>query len=159
MKKIIATILLIFYFGSASSQINNLSDFLEVSNLSLYELTENLQYTWTIIKPTEKASADKSKIVGTYSFTNESNTKQILQRIITMEVQSGRKIEVTNLIFNDSELSKSIIKNLTYKGFSLKGKQGNETMYEDGNSILVIYNNYSEKTLGKGYYKLTILRN
>jgi len=140
MKKIITTLVLIFCFSNANSQIKNLSDLLEVSGLSVYGLTENLQYTWKMITPTEKVSADKSKIVGTYSFTNESNTKQILQRIITIEVQSGIQKEITNLICNDLELLKRITKNLTYKGFQLKGRQENKIMYEDGNSILVIYN-------------------
>ncbi|KQB41997.1 hypothetical protein RCH33_1338 [Flavobacterium daejeonense] len=150
-------LLIVLYCQNMTAQIKNLSDYLEVSNLSVYGLTDYLQYSWKIAPPKEKVSSDRSKVIGTYTFTNETNTKQVLQRVITMEISSGIKTETTNLICKDFELLKKITKNLIYNGFELKGKQSNQTMYDDGNRILVIYNDFSEKTLGKGYYKLSLL--
>lgn len=155
MKKAILTITLILCFVNANSQINNLRDFLEVSELSVYGLTANLQYNWKVEMPTENYSSDNTKVIGKYSFTNE-NSNQKLQRIVITDVSTGNTIENTNLICNDLALLNRITKNLAYNGFNLKSKQENKTTYDDGNYIFIIQHNYSQKQFGKGYYKLSI---
>lgn len=161
MKKIILTIALILYFGNANSQINNLSDLLQVSSLSVYGLTENLQYTWEILKPTEKYSEDGKKITGTYPFTYKKNNgqNQIIFRYVTMFTHSNSEnIELTKFVCNDLELLKRILKNLPYKGFELKGKQDGASLYEDGNHMITIQlvSNKNQK-LPKGCYSIAVV--
>lgn len=157
MKKIILA-LFILSFGTAKSQINNLSDLLEVSDLSVYGLTENLQNIWEISRPTETFSKNGKSIIGRYTYTySESGKKQVLQRIITTAVDYDYKSERTDFICNDKEILNRIIKNLPSRGFEIKNKEPHKTIYHDGNNMIGITDeNYLEEPVAKGYYKISV---
>lgn len=121
MKKLFIIIVFILLTLNANSQINNLKDFLEVSELNVYGLTAYLQYNWKVEMPTEGYSSDNNKIIGKYSFINE-NSNQTLQRIVIMDNSSGNTTEKKYLICNDLKLLSRITKNLIYKGFELQSK-------------------------------------
>lgn len=55
-----------------------------------------------------------------------------------MDLSTRRSIWLTNFQSNDLELLNRIIKNLPYQGFELKNKQKSNSMYEDGNRIIII---------------------
>lgn len=157
MKKIILTIALIFYFGNVNSQINNLSDLLLISELSVYGLTENLQHTWEINKPYERYSADKKKIINRYTYSYfKGGRNQILYRNITVEIETDYKSMITEFVCNDLELQKIIIKNLTYQGFELKEEKEDKSVYEDKNRKVIIDSNQLTTGLAKGYYLVSI---
>ena len=158
MKKIFITLVLFFCFNNANSQINNLSDLLEVSGLSVYGLTENLQSVWQIKRPTENRSEDGETIIGKYSYVySTSNGSQTIQRIITMVIQSGFKLERTDFICNDKELLKRIIKNLPYSGFELKVNKPHMKIYNDGrNRIGITDDSNLQEPVAKGYYKVSV---
>lgn len=159
MKKIILSIALILYFGNANSQINNLSDFLAVSELSVEGLTENLQYTWKIEPPKEQISENGKAACDTYYYTYQKNNKiQMLKRIISVGLYTDFRIESTELWCSDLELLKRILKNLAYNGFELKEKQGVRSLYEDGNrSLMVQTASTTKKKLPNGCYSISIL--
>lgn len=158
MKKILFFVALLS-FTASNSQINNLKELLNVSQLSLESLTEELQSNgWSIERPTEKYSDDGKKIIGTYSFTFNPK-KQLLRRIITMNTYDGSSIHTTNLIIKEKELFSIIIKNLPQNGYSLVKKNGNESLYNNGRNLIMLTENYSQKTLGIGVYKISIILN
>jgi hypothetical protein len=158
MNKIILTIALILYFGNANSQINNLSDLLQVSGLSVYGLTENLQGQWEIKKPTEDYSKDGKTIIDKYTYLyTENGRNQKIQRVITMARESNFKSERTNFVCNDKELLKRIIKNLPSWGFEVKRSKPNMTIYNDGNSTIGITDDSNlQEPVAKGYYKVSL---
>ena len=144
-----------------NSQINNLTDLLEISKLSLLGLTKKLQYTWEIKQPISDNS-EKEYLKETYTFAytkkNENEHSQLLRRNIQAYYSSGKRIELTNFITNDMVLLSRIIKNLPYQGFELKGKLKNQTMYEDGNRLITIQIGSSEgMNLPNGCYSITVV--
>lgn len=160
MKKILLTIAITLYFGNANSQNNNLSDLLQVSELSVFGLTENLQHTWEISKPFEGYSKDKKKIINRYTYSYfRNNRNQILHRNITVGIETEYRSELTEFVCNDLELQKLILKNLHYQGFELKEKQGEKSIYEDGNRRVTIDSNQLTTGLTKGYYLVSIVLN
>ena len=158
MNKIILTIALILYFGNANSQINNLSDLLQVSGLSVYGLTENLQGQWEIKRPTEDYSKDGKTIIGKYTYLYSENARsQKIQRVITMATDSDFKSERNNFVCNDKELLKRIIKNLPSWGFEVKRSKPHMTIYHDGNSTIGITDDSNlQEPVAKGYYKISV---
>ena len=124
------------------SQINNFSDLIEVSNLSLQEMISEMQYTWQVLNP-EQDTSEKEFVTERYKFAyNKNNTKQIVQRSCRMELATSLTACITNFIFIDTVLLNRIIKNLEYNGYELKGKQGSQSMYEDGNNMIMIDTNF-----------------
>ncbi|MFE3849211.1 hypothetical protein ACFX5D_14675 [Flavobacterium sp. LB3P45] len=157
MKKILLTIAITLYFGNANSQINNLSDLLQVSELSVFGLTENLQHTWEISKPFEGYSKDKKKIINRYTYSYfKDKRNQILHRNITVGLETDYRSEITEFVCNDLELQKLILKNLPYQGFELKEKKGDKSVYEDGNRKVTIDSNQLTTGLAKGYYLVSV---
>lgn len=141
-------------FGQNSqphTSINNLKTFLQVAELSALELTENLQYEWEILRPTEIIDGDI--ITGRYTYKIEFEDKyQILQRVIKINHKQGIKMESSNLIFNDEELLERFKTNLAHEGFKLHKKEGNESLYKDGYKTILL----QEVTITRGQFRMEI---
>lgn len=138
------------------SQINNFSDLMEVSNLSLQEMVSEMQYTWQVLNP-EQDTSEKGFVTERYKFAyNKNNTKQIVQRSCRMELATSLTGCITNFICSDVVLLNRIIKNLEYNGYELKGKQGNQSMYEDGNNIIMIDTNFKNVN-GVKVYNISVV--
>lgn len=150
MKRIIlATILVFFCFVKGNAQVNNLTDLLNISELSVQGMVEYYQYTWEIKAPIQD-TAEKGYLTERYPFVyNRDGKKQILKKCGRKDLSTGITLWLTNFISSDIELLKRIVKNLPYQGFTLKGKEKNQTMYEDGNRIIII-------AFEKNYYTITI---
>lgn len=142
MKKVPYTILLFLFSLQGFTQINNLTDLLDVSKLTLQEMVSELQYTWELLPP-KTDNSEKGYLIERYRFSfNKENAKQILQRSNRMEIKSMQILQLTNLIFSDKILLDRIVTNLKYYGFQLKGTQGKQSMYEDGNNIIYVDTNF-----------------
>jgi len=142
MKKLPYTILLLLFSLQGFTQINNLTDLLDVSKLTIQEMVSELQYTWEILPPTTDET-EKGYITEHYNFAyNKNATKQILRRNYTMILRTDQTIYTTNFIFSDKALLDRIVTNLKYNGYELKGTQGKQSMYEDGNNIIYVDTNF-----------------
>ena len=139
MKKIIFTLVfLICGMTNCNSQINNLKDLLEISELNVEELVSELQGIWKLNNP-EQDTSEKGFITERYIFSyNRDNKKQVLKKCGRMDLLSSQTMWLTNFISNDKELLNRITKNLVYQGFELKGRLKSNSMYEDGNRIVTI---------------------
>ncbi len=161
MKRIIFTVILVFLsIVKGASQINNLKDLLEISELNVEEMVSELQYTWTLNPPIQDTS-EKGFITERHIFSyNRDNHKQILNSCGRMDLSTGRTIWLTNFVSNDKELLNRIIKNLTYQGFELKGKLKSNSMYDDGNRTVSIQteSEYDYK-MPKGCYSIYVVVN
>ena len=151
-------LLTFLYFSNSFAQVNNLKDLLSLSDLSVYELTSQLQQTWTVGRPTEELTEDKKNAIGRYTFSYFKNDKnQVLQRQINTNLQLNYSRERTNFICNDANLLKLITKNLPYEGFELKQNKPHYIVYHDGNRMLAIIDDGNpEYTLSKGYYMVVV---
>lgn len=142
MKKVPYTILLFLFSLQGFTQINNLTDLLDVSKLTLQEMVSELQYSWELLPP-KTDNSEKGYLIERYRFSfNKENTKQILQRSNRMEIKSMQTLQLTNFIFSNKELLDRIITSLKYKGYQLKGTQGKQSMYEDGNNTFYVDTNF-----------------
>lgn len=139
MKRIMfTTILLLFSIVKGTSQINNLKDLLEISELNVEEMVSELQFTWKLNSPLQDTS-EKGYITERYIFSyDRDNIKQVLKKCGRMDLQTSQTMWLTNFVSNDKDLLNRITKNLTYQGFELKGKLKSNSMYEDGNRIVMI---------------------
>lgn len=139
MKKIIFTLVfLICGMTNCNSQINNLKDLLEISELNVEEMVSELQGIWKLNNP-EQDTSEKGFITERYIFSyNRDNKNQVLKKCGRMDLLSSQTMWLTNFISNDKELLNRITKNLVYQGFELKVKSKSNSMYEDGNRIVTI---------------------
>lgn len=105
-------------------------------------MVSELQYTWEILPPTTDET-EKGYITERYNFAyNKNATKQILRRNYTMILRTDQTICTTTFIFSDKALLNRIVTNLKYNGYELKGTQGKQSMYEDGNNIIYVDTNF-----------------
>lgn len=142
MKKVPYTILLLLFSLQGFTQINNLTDLLDVSKLTIQEMVSELQYTWETQQP-EQITTEKGYVTERYKFIyKQENNKQILQRSCRMELETTITFCITNFIFSDKALLDRIVTNLKYNGYELKGTQGKQSMYEDGNNIITVDTNF-----------------
>lgn len=139
MKKIIFTLVfLICGMTNCNSQINNLKDLLEISELNVEEMVSELQGIWKLNNP-EQDTSEKGFITERYIFSyNRDNKNQVLKKCGRMDLLSSQTMWLTNFISNDKELLNRITKNLVYQGFELKGRLKSNSMYEDENRIVTI---------------------
>lgn len=157
MKKLmLATVM--FFCVNTYSQISNLPDLLKLSKLTVYGLTNTLQGSWKIERPTENYSKNGKTIIGVYAYSyNDDFHDQTLQRVITMATEFDYKSERTNFICNDKELLKSIKKNLPYKGFELKQNKPFYKFYNDGrSSVAIVESSTEEQKLLPGFYMVSV---
>ena len=139
---------------SSSAQVKNLKDIILLSELSVYELIENLQYSWNLSQPNQKFSDDRTEVTErhTYSFKTEVGT-QILQRIITRNLNTDKIYITTNFIYNDLNMLKLIKTTLPSQGFV---KQKDST-YSDGRKKIIIHEEATDEImLSKGYFILIV---
>lgn len=151
MKKYISLLICLLFVVNANSQINNLSDFLKISNLTTKEVVQELQYSWKMSKPTEKIKGELAVSEYVFSFVAK---KQILKRKISLNLKTIEKIESTTFISTDYELLTRITKSLPYKEFVLVGNEVNKQLYDDGYNLLMIELNFKKI---KGLYGVTIV--
>lgn len=80
MKKIIFTLVfLICGMTNCNSQINNLKDLLEISELNVEEMVSELQGIWKLNNP-EQDTSEKGFITERYIFSyNRNNKNQVLK--------------------------------------------------------------------------------
>lgn len=159
MKKIIFTLVfLICSMTNCNSQINNLKDLLEISELNVEELVSELQGIWKLNNP-EQDTSEKGFITERYIFSyNRDNKKQVLKKCGRMDLLSSQTMWLTNFISNDKELLNRITKNLVYQGFELKGRLKSNSMYEDGNRIVTIQTESDDNyKLPNGCYSIIVI--
>lgn len=161
MKRTLYIVLISFSFiFKCNSQINNLKDLLEISELNVEEMVSELQYTWKLNPPIQDTS-EKGFVTERYTFSyNQDNKKQILKKCGKMDLETSQTIWLTNFISNDKNLLSRITKNLTYQGFELKGKLKSNSMYEDGNRIVTIQTESdNDYKLPIGCYSINVIVN
>lgn len=157
---LLTTALIFFLYLGGNAQVNNLTDLLNISELSVEEMVDYNQYTWEIKKP-EQDNSEKGYITERYPFVyNKNGKKQIIKKCGRMNLNTMQSIWLTNFISDDNELLKKIIKNLIYEGFELKGKLKSNSMYEDGNRTITIQTQSDENmNLPKGCYSINVFSN
>jgi hypothetical protein len=139
---------------STSAQVKNLKDLTLLSELSVYELVENLQYSWNLSQPNQQFSDDKSEVTErhTYTFKTDLGT-QILQRVITRNLNTDEIYETTSFVYNDLSLLKLIKAQLSSQGF-VKQK---DLTYSDGRTKITLHEEATdEMMLSKGYFMILI---
>lgn len=139
---------------SSSAQVKNLKDLILLSELSVYELVENLQYSWNLSQPNQQFSDDKTEVTErhTYTFKTEVGT-QILQRVITRNLNTDEIYEATSFVYNDLNLLKLTKTQLSSQGFV---KQKDST-YSDGRTKITLYEEATDEImLAKGYFMILI---
>ncbi|OWP84702.1 hypothetical protein BWK59_04045 [Flavobacterium davisii] len=159
MKKIIfALVFLICGITNCNSQINNLKDLLEISELTVEEMVSELQGIWKLNTP-EQDTSEKGFITERYIFSyNRENKKQVLKKCGKMDLLSNQTMWLTNFISDDKELLNRITKNLVYQGFELKVKSKSNSMYEDGNRIVTIQTESDDNyKLPNGCYSIIVI--
>lgn len=156
MKKhlILALLSTIIFIKTSNSQVNSLSDFLYLSELSEYGLTDYLQTNWELQSPTETIKQGKATSVYTFTY-NYNQKKQVLKRVINMDLDTAYKIRSTTFISDDISFLERIEKSLSAKEFFKVGNEDRKKLYEDGNRMLVIEKDFHKKA--KGLYKITIM--
>ena len=139
---------------SSSAQVKNLKDLILLSELSVYELVENLQYSWNLSQPNQQFSDDKTEVTErhTYTFKTEVGT-QVLQRVITRNLNTDEVYEVTSFVYNDLNLLKLIKTQLSSQGFV---KQKDSTYSDDRTKITLYEEATDEIMLAKGYFMILI---
>ena len=159
MKKIIfALVFLICGITNCNSQINNLKDLLEISELTVEEMVIELQGIWKLNTP-EQDTSEKGFITERYIFSyNRENKKQVLKKCGKMDLLSSQTMWLTNFISDDKELLNRITKNLVYQGFELKVKSKSNSLYEDGNRIVTIQTESDDNyKLPNGCYSIIVI--
>ncbi|MFD2551165.1 hypothetical protein ACFSQP_04990 [Bizionia sediminis] len=156
MKKhlILALLSTLIFIKTSNSQVNSLSDFLYLSELSEYGLTDYLQTNWELQSPTE--TIEKGKATSVYTFTyNYNKRKQVLKRVINMDLDTAYKIRSTTFISDDISFLERVEKSLSAKEFFEVGIEDRKKLYEDGNKMLTIERDFHKRA--KGLYKITIM--
>ena len=159
MKKIIfALVFLICGITNCNSQINNIKDLLEISELTVEEMVIELQGIWKLNTP-EQDTSEKGFITERYIFSyNRENKKQVLKKCGKMDLLSNQTMWLTNFISDDKELLNRITKNLVYQGFELKVKSKSNSLYEDGNRIVTIQTESDDNyKLPNGCYSIIVI--
>lgn len=164
MKKIIfALVFLICGITNCNSQINNLKDLLEISELTVEEMVENLQYTWNT-KPPYQEFFDNNKLVKEYIIFDykgereKGDRKQTLKRVTIGNISNGEKIHTTEFISNEKYVFNRIKNNLKNWGSELQAQGKIISLYSDGNLLLKIQTeSYKDTKLPNGYYSIQIL--
>lgn len=148
-----------FFCVNSYSQVSNFADLLKLSKLTVYGLTNTLQNSWEIERPTENYSKNGKTIIGVYAYSyNDDFYDQTLKRIITTATEFDYKSERTDFICNDKELLKNIKKNLPYNGFELKQNKPNYKFYNDGrSSVAITESSTNEQKLLPGFYLVSII--
>lgn len=139
---------------SSTAQVKNLKDLILLSELSVYELVENLQYSWNLSQPNQQFSDDKTEVTErhTYTFKTEVGT-QVLQRVITRNLNTDEIYETTSFVYNDLNLLKLIKTQISSQGFV---KQKDST-YSDGRTKITLYEEATDEImLAKGYFMIRI---
>lgn len=139
---------------SGNTQVKNLKDLILLSELTVFELLENLQYSWSLSQPNQEFSDDKTEVTErhTYTFKTDGGT-QILQRVITQNLNTSEIYEETSFVHNDLNLLKLIKTQLSSLGFV---KQKDST-YSDGRTKITLYEEATDEImLSKGYFMLLI---
>ena len=138
------------------AQISSISELLEISNATVYELTDYLQYEWNISRPTEVI--EDGVAVGRYTYNKNFGGKtQILQREIRKDLGSGFTLESTRLTSNDKKLYEAYMIQLKSMGFSLKFEREGKRFYSRGRDKVIIYPKGTEEVvLSEGYYLISI---
>lgn len=156
-KTVLLVLISILSFWNCNSQINRLSDFLAISELSMESLSETLQYDWRFSTPVEDIKDNIAKSRYTFSISYEEY-KQVLQRTVLVNFDYDIKMNSTSLIFNDRNLLNRFKENLSYEGYKLKRTEGNQSLYKDGIHTIILKEGATEDDiLSKGYYKIEIL--
>lgn len=138
----------------SNAQVKNLKDLILLSELSVYELVQNLQNSLTLSKPNQQFSNDKTEVTErhTYTFKTEVGT-QILQRTITRNLTTDKIYEVTSLIYNDLNLLKLIKTTLPSQSYV---KQKDST-YSDGRTKITLHEEATDEImLANGFYMILI---
>ena len=143
-----------------TSQINNLKELLEISELNVEETVEELQNTWKLNPPIQDTS-EKGFVTERHTFSfNLDNKKQVLKKCGRMDLETSQTMWLTNFVSNDKDLLGRITKNLTFQGFELKGKLKSNSMYEDGNRIVTIQTESdNDYKLPIGCYSINVIVN
>ena len=145
---------LFFTLSSGIAQVNNFSDFLRLSELSEYGLTNYLQANWQLNQPVENIENGTAK--STYTFIySYGNEKQILRRVISMDLETAYKIRSTIFISNDLELLERLKKGLPAYEYTRVGVEDDKVLFENGNKMVFIEEDFHMKA--KGLYKLTLM--
>jgi len=156
MKKHLILILLstVFFVQKSNSQVNNLTEFLDLSELPEFVLTKYLEVNWELHQPTE--TIENGRAISTHTFTyNDNQKKQVLKRIINMDLGTAYKIRSTTFISDDLSFLDRIEKSLSTKEFFEVGNEDGKKLYEDGNRMLFIERDFHKKA--KGLYKITVM--
>lgn len=157
MKKLFIISILSFITFSSIAQVKNAKDLILLSNLSVYELIDNLQYSWQIDQPSQQFSEDRTEATERHTYTfNTDIGVQILQRVITGKLNTGITYEITSFVYNDLEFLKLIKTQLPSLGF-IKQK---DLIYFDGETKITIYEESTDEiTLARNYYMILIEHN
>lgn len=154
MKKLFFIGILSLITFSSSAQVKNLKDLILLSELSVYELVENLQYSWNLSRPNQQFSDDKTEVTErhTYTFKTDVGT-QILQRVITRNLNTDEIYEATSFVYNDLNLLKLIKNQFLSQGFV---KQEDST-YSNGRTKITVHEESTDEiTLSRGYFMILI---
>lgn len=156
MKKhlILALLSTLIFIKKSNSQVNSLSDFLYLSELSEYGLTDYLQSNWELQSPTETIKNGKATSVYTFTY-NYNQKKQVLKRAVNMDLDTTYKIRSTTFISDDISFLERLEKSLSAKEFFEVGNEDRKKIYEDGNRMLAIERDFHKRA--KGLYKITIM--
>lgn len=151
------TVFFILFFINTYSQINNLKTFVVASELPLMDLTEQLQYDWDISPPTQQIGEETAKSWHTFSISY-GESKQILQRVEILNIDTGFRTNTTSLIFNDPELLQNFKRNLPFEGYALKREKEKQWLYQNGYHTIVLTEGATEEfILSRGYYRIEFL--
>jgi hypothetical protein len=154
MKKIILFGMFLIITLSSSAQVKNIKDLILLSELTVFELVENLQYSWNLNQPVQEFSEDKTEITErhTYDFETELGT-QILHRVITRNLNTNAIYQSTSFVNNDLNLLKLIKAQLASEGF-IKQK---DSSYSDGRTKIILFEQATDEiVLAKGYFMIFI---
>src|SRR5690606_24632983 len=144
MKKLLL-ICIIVSSSTLSAQITNLKEFLDVSQATLFTLTDYLEYDWKISIPVE--TVNDGVVLGkyTYSIKYDEGYDQIIQREIRKHLESGIIMETTRLTSNDKELFDLIIEELEHNRYQLNFITEDKKMFfSKAKSKIIIYTEESE---------------
>lgn len=146
---------------NAFSQIKNLQDLLNVSRLSVNELTETFYGNWEVEMPFQKQSENKNMIIAKYRYRNK-NEDHVVEREENFSTLYNFTMTKTNFYSNDLELLKKIKSELPKYGYSLKKSYASYFhFYGNGKSSITIIDKQTKEvpTLKKGYYVIGVSLN
>ncbi len=139
-----------------NAQVSSISELIELSDASVYELTNYLQYNWSISRPTEVIEEGIAIGRYTYSIDYNEDKKQILQREIRKSLSSGMSLESTRFTSNDEKLYKSLLIQINNLGFLLDFERHGKYYYSRGWRKIIVYPEGHEEVTANGYYLISI---